>query len=256
MNSRYRSLIWIGGSVACVRFGFWAADAAGISRNWPLTAVVLAVGYFLYSKIPGSTWIMLSRQAYEQAVLNGDETRATQLARELVTEHRRWAPSWLADLSEAGYLAEQERYREAANIMARLDASALSENSKTIFLNNLAWCKAHLGHPEEAIENAREAVSRAEAARSPILGSCRGTLGTALLLAGRESESLPLLIQAAEAHSAQPDSLVCNAYYLGEAYRRLNRLAESRFWLERAIRAAPNTRFGKRALAALAGLRS
>lgn len=247
-----RDALLICGAFAAMAVCFSAAAAVGILRAWPLLLLGPAVGYFLWRKVPPVTWMNSVQREYEQAAWFGDDATARQLASDLMTELRRWSHApWMADLLEAGCLAFQEKYKEAAGLISRVDFTSLNDASRTVCLNSLAWCKAHLGEAESAVEVAREALKLAETAANPVANLCRGTLGTALVIAGDAEQAIPLLEQAINSNARRPAQLSCHAYYLAVACWNLGRAEEARSWLERAVAAAPETRYGRRATATL-----
>ncbi len=232
---------------------FSAAAVIGLARGWPLLWLGPALGYLLWRKVTPAAWMASVQHEFEQAAWFGDDSNAVKLADDLMTELRRWTHApWMADLLEAGCLAFQERYQQAADILSRLNTAAMTDASQILTLNSLAWCKAHLGEAREAVEIARDAVRRAEAgAAAPVVGLCRGTLGTALALAGQAQEAIAPLTAAIESNSGRPAQLACHAYYLAMANWNLGKMEEARRYLERAITTAPTTRFGKLAVNAI-----
>lgn len=248
MNERWtlRNTLLICGAWAAMAVSFSAAAVIGLSRGWPLLWLGPTLGYLLWRKVPPVAWINSIQHEFEEAAWFGDDSNAVKLADELMTELRRWTHvPWMADLLEAGCLSFQERYKEAADMISRLNTGAMNEASRMLSLNSLAWCKAHLGETQEAVELARDAVRRAEAAASPIVGLVRGTLGTALVLAGQPQEAIAPLESAINSNTGRPAQLSCHTYYLAMACWNLGKTEDAQAWLERAVTAAPNTRFGR-----------
>lgn len=254
MNARWnlRDALLIGAAWAAMAVCFSAAAVIGLARGWPLLWFGPVLGFFLWRKVTPVTWMASIQHEFEQAAWFGDDSRAVKLADELMTELRRWTHApWMADLLEAGCMAFQERYQQAAGILSRLNAAAMNEASQTLTLNSLAWCKAHLGEAD-AVEIARDAVKRAEAgAEAPVVALCRGTLGSALVLAGNAEEAVAPLEAAIQSNGDRPAQLACHAYYLAMANWNLGKMEQARASLERAVAAAPNTRFGKLAVTSI-----
>ena len=248
-----RDVLLICGAWAAMALSFSAAAVIGFARGWPLMCLGPALGYFLWRKVPPVTWMTSVQHEFEQAAWFGDDSNAVKLADELMTELRRWTHApWMANLLEAGCLAFQERYQQAADILSQLNTAAMNEASQILTLNSLAWCKAHLGETREAVEIARGAVRRAEAgAEAPLVGLCRGTLGTALVLAGEAQEGIAPLEAAIQSNRGRPAQLACHAYYLAMANWNLGKMDEGQASLERAVTAAPTTRFGKLAVTSI-----
>ncbi len=232
---------------------FCAAAMIGLGRGWPLLWIGPALGYLMWRKVPAVSWMTEIQHEFEQAAWFGDDSNAVKLAEQLMIELRRWTHApWMADLLEAGCLAFQERYQQAANILSRLNTAAMNEASQTLTLNSLAWCKAHLGEAEQAVQLAREAVRRAEACvERPVIALCRGTLGAALVLAGAAEEAVAPLTAAIESNSDRLAQLSCHSYYLAMANWKLGKMEEARACLERAVTVAPNTRFGRLAVTSI-----
>ena len=160
----------------------------------------------------------------------------------------------MASMAEANFLGFEERYDDALNTLDRINLDQLDAKLKPYLLNNRAWYMAQRGQADEAVEVAKAAVELAESSKSRIAPSCSGTLGTALYVANRPAEALPLLLKAFEGHSGQPRLRATNAYYLGLTYVAMNQLSTARSWYERAVSEAPKSRYGVLAAAALRNL--
>jgi tetratricopeptide (TPR) repeat protein len=230
--------------------------------TWLVIASLLpigVVGYFVSRSSRRAITPKLLLRAVErcqQAFESGDVSTGRRAAEEILAVFRRFPrqPA-LASITEASFLSFEERYDDALVVLGRIDDGQLDIRLKSYVVNNRAWCEAQLGRTDKAIELARSALEVAESSKSRIVASCRGTLGTALFLADRSDEALPLLLEAFEGHSRAPRLLATNAYYLGAAYKAMNQLPQARSWYECAAREAPKTRFGALAVAALRDLK-
>jgi tetratricopeptide (TPR) repeat protein len=193
-------------------------------------------------------------ESCQRAFEEGNVSTCRREAAEIVAFFRRGAgqpAAAAASLTEASFLGLEERYDDALAILDGIDTEGMDDTLKSYILNGQAWYKALLGRSDDAIALARRALELAEWSKSRIVASCRGTLGTALFVADRPNEALPLLLEAFEGHSADPRLRATNAYYLGAVYTAMNQIPQARTWYERAVREAPKTRFGALALAAL-----
>jgi len=237
---------------------FLLANFTIIPSGWPVIIGVLAiaiVGFMICratSRVAASKLIRRAWDGCEISFVNGDHSEGLRKADEILTVYRRSVRGKvMTSMAEASVLALQQRYGDALIILEGIDGEKVDRAFRPHLLNNRAWYEAQLGRAAEAIKHATNALELAESLKVPFVASCRGTLGTALFVANRSSEALPLLLKAFEGHSGQPRLRATNAYYLGVVYKDMNQIAQARSWLECAVREAPKTRFGARASAAL-----
>lgn len=141
-------------------------------------------------------------------------------------------------------LAGEERYAEAAAILADVDRDALPPAERMLHDNQIAWCCAHGGETARAVELARGLVDGPadQRMRSYVLG----TLGAALVL-DRQYAAAQAPLRDALALGGARWALAVRHYYLGEALAGLGRLDEARAEWEKSVTIAPKSRWGRRA---------
>jgi tetratricopeptide (TPR) repeat protein len=154
-------------------------------------------------------------------------------------------------LIEASALSFEERWADARTVLDSIAPEGLPRRMLVHVENTLAWVLAHLGESDRAVELARSALGRAEADVPRTIGFCNGTLGTALVLAGRLAQGLPHLERALTRPEDGAEAQCIRNYYLAEALRGLHRLDEARSAFEQAVALTPQSRFGRRAKARL-----
>jgi tetratricopeptide (TPR) repeat protein len=156
------------------------------------------------------------------------------------------ASSWLP-LLDAQALLLDERWAEARAALEQIDAARLPAGIRVSNDNNLAWALAHAGDPQRGAELAQATLTRARGDAPEMVSYCLGTLGAALVLAHRPAEALPSLQQALAEKHPLPRAQAVRGFYLGEALAALGRADEAHAAWQRALAAAPASRYGKRA---------
>ena len=139
----------------------------------------------------------------------------------------------IAQLYEAILLVDTERFQDAEPILAAIPRDILPVSFHWNLLFRLAWCKANLGDPDEAMLLAREALDLP--AKQPFqeaLTQC--LLGAALFHAGRFEKALAPLSTGLAAELV-PYNRACAEHYLGLSLERLSRWEEARAAFERSI---------------------
>ncbi|HJZ87469.1 MAG TPA: tetratricopeptide repeat protein [Polyangia bacterium] len=245
LRARIR-VIWIA-ITGAMTFGSYAvARAAG----WdPVkVALILAIPLLLGLVAVQIVLVRRARQRMERAFLSEDIPGLRREVASLIDFFRDQPRVREAlRLSEAVILALEEKFAEARAILESLDQSALGEAQLPTVMNNLAWCMAHLGEADRAIELARTALARAEGRPPGHIAYLLGTLGVAQVLAGQPAEAVEVLQKALGKGAGQPRPQAIRAYYLGEALRALGRSAEAQAAYERAVAEAPHSTYARRA---------
>jgi tetratricopeptide (TPR) repeat protein len=241
------------------RWGIWAAlvvlaiawaQAAGTSVYWLLPLVVA----FTWVFTSGATRIVARREWRRLGKLL--EQERWEDARGVLHELR---PLYIGSIGagevvrfhEATVLSLEGRYAEASALFGSIDRRRLPPGSLPWLLNNLAWTLALTGQGERAVAVARESTeASAKASDRAVsledLRACQlGTLGAALVTAGRADEAVSLLEQAL-ARGGKPRQQAARAFYLGEAMHALGRRDEATAAWKRAAAEAPTTELGKR----------
>jgi tetratricopeptide (TPR) repeat protein len=162
-------------------------------------------------------------RAYELAQ-RADDAPALRKAFERVLEmyandHRPRAAQMRA-LHEAGVLAREHRFREAASCLERVDVTRASAAEATSHAGIRAFVIAHLGDEATALELLDETIRQTtdEAQHGALLG----TRGIVLQRLGRDEEARELL---SVRHEQGPRAAAF--FYLGEAERALGRIDEA-----------------------------
>jgi predicted Zn-dependent protease len=159
-------------------------------------------------------------------------------------------------LGSAQVAMAEERYAEARAILESLDQNVLGEELLPNIQSATAFCMTHLGETSAAVELARTAVGRVGGADDDRVADLLGILGACLVQDGQPGDGVPILQKAIGRGAGQPRGQAVRAYYLGEGLQALGRSADARAAWERAVAAAPASRFAGRArerLAAPAG---
>jgi tetratricopeptide (TPR) repeat protein len=112
--------------------------------------------------------------------------------------------------------------------------------------NAFAWCEAHDGAAHEAVERAQRNIEAARTVYPSIVPYCLGTLGAALVLAGRANDAVGPLQEALRA-GRPARAQVIRAYYLGEAYRAGGRVDDAVAAYERCRREKPESKWARKA---------
>ena len=111
------------------------------------------------------------------------ELREIYLGSRTMTEQLRLQESIVHSLSS--------RHAEAVAMLSSIDRACLGAPYVPLLLNNLAWSLALSGNPAAAVQRARESMAASDTAGDRAVtaydfrGYQLGTLGTALVLAGR-----------------------------------------------------------------------
>jgi tetratricopeptide (TPR) repeat protein len=157
----------------------------------------------------------------------------------------------LLRMAEASAFVAEEKYAEARAVLESIDQSILGEEALPTIQNNLAFCMAHLGEPERAIDLARAAIARGEGQSDAMMANLLGTLGVCQVRAGKAEEAIPVLQKAlgrgAQAQPVQRSAQALRAYFLGEALAAAGRAADADQAFARAEQEAPGTRYARRA---------
>jgi tetratricopeptide (TPR) repeat protein len=151
--------------------------------------------------------------------------------------------TWLR-VNEAAICSLEGRFGEGRRILEEVRAT--TPVWQVLRDNGLAWCEAHDGAAPAAVERAQKTLELARKVHPTMVAYCCGTLGAALVLAGRASEAVDLLQEALRA-GRPPRAQVIRAYYLGEAYRALGRTDEAIHAYERAGREKAESRWAQKA---------
>ncbi len=155
----------------------------------------------------------------------------------------------LLRVHEGSVLMYEGRYAEAIRLLESVDRARLQASAVPWLLNNLAWALARVGVGGRAVEAARESIdanARAgdRATSNDDLRTCQlGTLGAALVVAGKPDEAVEPLEQAL-ARGGTAAQQARRGFYLGEALRALGREDEARAAWKRAAEAAPDDELG------------
>jgi tetratricopeptide (TPR) repeat protein len=249
LRARIRSL-WIAITVVVTFGSFFGARAMGwdpvkvsLILLLPLLLILLAVQV---------TQVKGAQQRLTRAFA-GEDFPAMRHELSQLIDYFRDQPRMreLLRMAEASAYVAEEKYAEARAVLEAIDQAILGEDSLPTIQNNLAYCMAHLGEAERAIELAHAAVGRAEGASASTIANLLGTLGICQLLAGHAEEAIPILQKAlgrgAQGQPVQRHAQAIRAYYLGEALAKAGRTAEANEAWGRAVKEAPQTRYGRRA---------
>jgi tetratricopeptide (TPR) repeat protein len=192
-------------------------------------------------------WLKRYERRLEEAMDRCDVVAAQkvldQIARVMGSPGGNTRGGAIVALNRAVLLQLQDRWAEARKALLAIDRALLTGPQRAILDNNLAWCLAHEGRGEEAVELARAALARAKRVKVP---SCLGTLGAALLAAGKSTEALTYLQDAIRRGGRNRDQAT-RLYHVGECQRALGRpdLAEQAY--AEAVRLAPQSQFARHA---------
>jgi tetratricopeptide (TPR) repeat protein len=235
---------------------------------WLLVTLLLCAGSFALARVVGwdptrtALWFVIplgltlvalqialvraSQRRLQRALSHGDVSAVRHELAELVATYRgQPRVRELLRSMEANLLVLEERYPEARALLESIDQSVIGEERLPMLQSQLAWCMAHVGDAEPAVELARAALGRAQSQPVDVQAYCQGALGVAYVLAGKPAQALPLLSANAEVGGARNQS--ARAFYLGEALRAEGRMSEARAAYDRAAAIAPEGPFGKRA---------
>src|SRR5262249_44537024 len=124
----------------------------------------------------------------------------------------------------ANKLVVQESYDRAVPLLESLDSALLGDEKAVMRDNSLAWCLAHTGQTDRAVDIARNTIARASDSLRPF---CHGTLGVALVLARRPQEGMAELEVALKTGEDNAEAQCIRAFYFGEALRGLGRIDEA-----------------------------
>jgi tetratricopeptide (TPR) repeat protein len=146
---------------------------------------------------------------------------------------------------QAGRLAADERWSDAATLLQRVDRAGLPRHLTWLYDTLLARCLTHVGDVAQAIAHGEQAVRAAEFENDRAAAEL--ALAFAYLQAGRAADALEpaewLVSIAAPTTPVQAERW----YLLGETLRALGRDAEGRVAWERAHAADATSAYGKRA---------
>ena len=243
-------LVWIAITVAVTFVSYFGSRAIGFD---PVKAALILIVPLLLSLV--AVQLKLVRDAHRklQRAFAAEDLPAVRHELSQLIDYFRDQPRMreLLRMAEASAYVAEEKFPEARAILESIDQSILGEESLPTIQNNLAYCMAHLGEAERAIELARAAVGRAEGQSPAMVANLLGTLGVCQLLAGHADEAVPILQKAlgrgAQGQPVQRHAQAIRAYYLGEALAKVGRAQEANDAWERAVKEAPQTRYGRRA---------
>ena len=217
--------------------GLFAHDRAGI-----IAAAIVAGGMLVWGGWP----VVHARFCFRRL--------AAAVEREDATEARRWLerlPSYetsygraYVKITEAAILSLEEKYSDARRVLSEIVKAG--PRLEVVRQNALAWCEAHDGAAETAVQSAEATLDRARLQYPALVPYCLGTLGAARVLAGKSGEAIEPL-QKALAAGRPPRAQSIRAYYLGEAYRAGGRIDDALAAYERARRDSPQSRWAKKA---------
>lgn len=249
------------------RWGIWAALVLAA------IASARAIGsspYWLLPLVVAFTWVFSNGAA--RVVARGEWRRFGRLVDEERYGEARTALGDMRSLyagsmsahevlryHEATLLSLEKRHAEASALFLSIDRGRLPPGSLPWMLNNLAWSLALGGRGDEAVAAARESMDASARANDRAvsiedLRACQlGTLGAALVTAGRADEAVPPLEQAL-ARGGKPRHQAARAFFLGEALHALGRRDEATAAWKRAAVEAPSNELGKRAKERLEGV--
>ena len=146
-------------------------------------------------------------------------------------------------MNESLALIAEERWSEAADLLAIVDATKLRRFHRAALACNRAWCLAQLGRGDEAVPLAEEALRLCgEKQRSTVLS----TLGMAKQVLGSSAEAVRLLEESLQ-RPRSTRARAATAFYLGEALRSLGRIHEARAAYQRAFAGGTQGRYSHRA---------
>lgn len=216
--------------------GLLSRDRAG-----GIAATIVVVGMLVWAFWPvvyAQICIVKLGRAFERE--NGPEARAW-LDRLDFIGPKNFA--WLR-VNEAAILSLEGRYGEGRRVLE--DVRPTTPQWQVLRDNGLAWCEAHDGAAAAAVERAQKTLELARKIGSAVTPYCCGTLGAALVLAGRAGEAVEVLQEALRS-GRPPRAQVIRAYYLGEAYRALGRTDEAVHAYQRAQREQPTSGWAQKA---------
>jgi tetratricopeptide (TPR) repeat protein len=234
----------------CIAIGFVAAFHLDGHR---LLAASLFCGSVIgYLGLPRLAWrrIYLGAHArFVDAFRRDDAIGARRVYDQLAAIGYSRYPGY--ERSEAWVLMLEERWQDAYDFLSRAELPSGRTEARARELNERAWCLAQLGRATEAIPLANEALAAGDEHLRPY---ARGTLGTALHLAGNHEEATRCLEKALAEPGPQARAQAARAYYLGEALQALGRTAEACVAYQRAIDEAAFSRYAQRAAERLRGM--
>jgi tetratricopeptide (TPR) repeat protein len=141
----------------------------------------------------------------------------------------------------------EERYQEALTGLQALNIRRLGKKFSPVITNQMAWCTAQLGEPAGAIALTQPVLQQLESMGAEYSSSAHLVLGTANFLLGNAAAAVPHLEQAYTSATASPSRKATAAFYLGESYSMLGKMAEAHLAYQHAVETLPNGRYGKRA---------
>jgi tetratricopeptide (TPR) repeat protein len=208
-----------------------------------------------------AAWRPLSRRAMSRMLVRHydaldqarllDDRAAVQRWYDELEEYARvfaGANTRFLDHARAFVAMHEERWHDAYALLRRVDRERLPAAARAVHDNTTAWCLAHAGAGAEAVTLAEAALAAADDQLRPY---CQGTLGIALFYDGRFADAARALERAIE-HGGPAWAQAVRYHYLGEARAAISRFDEARSAWERAVAAAPRSRWGRRAAERLA----
>lgn len=154
------------------------------------------------------------------------------------------------EVSAAACLLGRQRHPDGLRRLERIDEASLGETTRAVWLNNRAYALARTGGD---LHRALADIDRAMALR-PDLSDFRHTRGLVLLGLGRLDEALRELDAVWQRRASEDPSPLLEAercYDLGAAWLRKGDPAYAADYFDRARRAAPDSPWAARALAAM-----
>ena len=227
--------------VASVTFLTIAACIHGAHPAW----LALLPGTILIGILPVIVirWSALRRLAV--AVRDENVESAHRTLGE-IKELRQWPKPdpWLS-LVEADLLFLERRWSAALAILDQIVPDSLGRR-RPLLDDSMAWCLAHLGDTDRALELSSRAVSDARSWKGSVRTSLLGTLGTAQFFAGRHRDAIETLEESLALRAPGLTHAV-HSYYLGEAWLQLGNGDRAMAAWERSVAEAPTSSWATKA---------
>ncbi len=220
---------------------------------WAALLPFVLLGTYRTARTAERIVVARARRDLERAI---DEGRAEDARAMLLDFRQAYAGArptlTLLDVAEASILLVERRHVDAVRLLESVDRGALTGVQRAAVTNNLAWALVLLGEGERALGEARASLEEMEslegrsAAFDDLRASQLGTLGAALVVAGKPEEAIAPLEQSI-ARGGTPKQQGQRAFHLGEALDALGRAEDAEREWERAERLAAGTELAERA---------
>jgi tetratricopeptide (TPR) repeat protein len=244
-----RAMFWI----VALAFALLAISQASGALGWALAIACCCLAKWSYA--------VVVRKLFQDALVRVQrhtEARQFREAHALIAELRAQlvrSQPWhdVLRLQEGVILIREGRYAEAARVHGAIDGARLHVGLVSTMLNNYAWCLALAGDGPRAVAMARQSIAAGSASPNAPerFRTCQlGTLGAALVVAGKPSEAIEPLEKALAA-GGSPSETAARAFFLGEALQLLGRDDEAKDAWKHGVDAAADDEFGKRSQARL-----